>query len=604
VNRKELSMFDSVNSGRLLLVSGNKSTAAAIRKQLEEVLPEDLEIIEYYIDEPCERPDGRFFVIFSSQEVMDDFMADDGDKQTEDFIVATRSIIHENLDKILSLPRDEEILLVNDSKQSAYDTIEHLQNIGFGFFDFVPYYPGCGKDVRNIRIAITPGETAHVPAGIDSVYNLGSRGLDFQTMVRVMEHYGRLTAKINDYAEKYTMSLLEFGRRISNVADEANKVARTVRKELIGSGYYAKYRFSDIIGKSTGITKTKETAEKIAGTGLSVLIEGDNGTGKELFASAIHNASKRSNEAFVAINLSALPDQLAESELFGYEDGAFTGAKKGGKIGLFQQAAGGTIFLDEIGDISLKMQGKLLRVLQEREIMRVGGDKIIPIDVRIIAATNRDLKKMIAEKAFRQDLYYRLKEGYIRIPTLRERKADIPLIAGHLMDTKFHSEKELSAEAMTMLQNHDWPGNVRELLNTLKFAVAVCDGSTIGADDLPFANEEAGRGWAEGYGSGEQNAGGCEDHGFGAGAADRNKASGGFDDEEKKMLLAVEAVRRSGHVAGRAAVLRYLQERNPGFSEYRVRRDIARLKARGLITAENGRYGLELTEEGKRILDL
>ncbi len=316
-----------------------------------------------------------------------------------------------------------------------------------------------------------------MPPGIDAVYNIGTRVMDFPTVVKIMSHYGVLEQQ--DYANLYLTNILDFAKRVSNIADEASKVMKTVRRELIGTGYYAKYRFDDIIGESENIQKTKVISQKIARTDLTVLIEGDNGTGKELFASAIHNASQRVRQPFVAINFSALPDHLLESELFGYEEGSFTGAKKGGKVGLFQQANGGTIFLDEIGDISIKMQAKLLRVIEEREIMKIGGDRIIPIDVRIIAATNRDLKQMIYEKTFRKDLYYRLREGYIHLPSLKERKTDIPLLVRHWQSHLFSDPKPIDHEVMEILMGHDWPGNIRELLNVIKFAFAVSERDVI-----------------------------------------------------------------------------------------------------------------------------
>jgi transcriptional regulator with PAS, ATPase and Fis domain len=408
-----------------------------------------------------------------------------------------------------------------------------------------------------------------VPQGLESVYNLGSRALDFRTIIRVLRYFDILEDRINIYIDAYANSMLEFARKISNVADETSKVAKTVRKELLGSGYYAKYRFEDIIGTSQSIVKMKKIAEKIAGTDLSVLIEGENGTGKELFASAIHNASQRAAEPFVAINLSALPDQLAESELFGYEEGAFTGAKKGGKIGLFQQAGGGTLFLDEIGDISLVMQGKLLRVLQEHEVMKVGGDRIIPVDVRIIAATNRNLKEMIKAGTFRQDLYYRLKECSIVIPALNQRREDIPLIAANWMKRKYGDTMELATDVVEDLAAQDWPGNVRELLNSLKFAVAVSSGNVVRAQDFPAWTYEN---------------------------AEKTKDDD-TDEALMKMLSAVRTINGEGHIAGRAAVLRCIRQWDTGVTEYMVRKYIDRLIKEGLLT-KNAGYGLGLTEKG------
>jgi transcriptional regulator with PAS, ATPase and Fis domain len=217
---------------------------------------------------------------------------------------------------------------------------------------------------------------------------------------------------------------------------------------------------------------------------------GDSGTGKELFAHAIHNSSMRASLSFVAINCASIPEHLLESELFGYDDGAFTGAKKGGKKGQFEIANNGTLFLDEIGDMPLSMQSKLLRVLQEKEVQRVGGQNSIVVDVRIIAATHRDLEKLVEEGKFRQDLYYRLNVIKIEIPSLRKRKEDIPLISQSLLkklERKIYRKGiELSAEVEERLMRHSWPGNIRELENVLERSINVLDGKTIEVVHLPL----------------------------------------------------------------------------------------------------------------------
>lgn len=206
---------------------------------------------------------------------------------------------------------------------------------------------------------------------------------------------------------------------------------------------------------------------------MTVLICGESGTGKEILANGLHNASPRQSKPFVAINCAALPQSLLESELFGYEDGAFTGAKKGGHPGLFEQANGGTIFLDEISEIALSAQAQLLRVLQEMTIRRVGGNKSIPLDVRVIAATNVNLWDQAQAGKFREDLFYRLNILYLRLPPLRERKEDIPVLFSSFLD-RHQGEKAISIppDGMAWLKNYDWPGNVRELLSfSQKFAM-------------------------------------------------------------------------------------------------------------------------------------
>ena len=233
----------------------------------------------------------------------------------------------------------------------------------------------------------------------------------------------------------------------------------------------ARYTCLDIIGHSPAMKRAKEQARMAAETPATVILRGDSGTGKELFAHAIHNASSRRMGQFVRVNCAALTENLLESELFGYVEGAFTGALKGGKKGLFEEASGGTIFLDEIGDISLSLQSKLLRVLQEKEITRVGGTSPFPVDVRVITATNANLEKKVADGTFREDLYYRLNVFPIQIPALREHKDDIKLLAEHLiykLNQGFGREvQRISESAVRNLLNYDWPGNVRELENVL-----------------------------------------------------------------------------------------------------------------------------------------
>lgn len=252
---------------------------------------------------------------------------------------------------------------------------------------------------------------------------------------------------------------------IKKLTDELEKARRIIRT------LEAKYTFADIIGNSKEIKLALETAQRAALTHATVLIRGESGTGKELFAHAIHNASNRKYNQFVRVNCAAISPSLLESELFGYEEGAFTGAKKGGKKGFFEFADSGTIFLDEIGELELNTQAKLLRVLQEKEIVRVGGTKPISVDVRVIAATNVNLEKAIKNGTFRKDLYYRLNVLPIHIPSLKERRSDIPLLARHLikkLNTEYGRNIEgFSEEVLHVFLEYSWPGNVRELENLI-----------------------------------------------------------------------------------------------------------------------------------------
>lgn len=257
-------------------------------------------------------------------------------------------------------------------------------------------------------------------------------------------------------------------------------------------------RFEQILGTSLQIKQVKEKAHKVAANDSTVLIEGESGTGKELFARAIHTASLRASKPFVAINCSAIPDALLESELFGYEDGAFTGAKHGGKPGKFELAQGGSIFLDEIAEMPLYLQAKLLRVLQEKKLERVGGIHEVSLDVRVISATNKNLNNMVARGEFREDLYYRLHVIPLTLPTLRERKGDIPLLLDFFLK-RFNGlmNKEYSgftSEATELLKNYFWPGNIRELQNTVEYACNLETGELISLESLPYRIRQFQRG--------------------------------------------------------------------------------------------------------------
>ena len=250
----------------------------------------------------------------------------------------------------------------------------------------------------------------------------------------------------------------------------------------------ARYTFDDIVAESPAGAQTKALAEKIAATDATVLLESESGTGKELYAQAIHNASLRREGVFVAINCANFNPNMLESELFGYVEGAFTGAKKGGKLGLFEAAAGGTLFLDEISEMDLGLQAKLLRVLQERRIRPVGGVKEIDVDVRVIAACNAGLPDYVDQGKFRKDLYYRLNTFPIHIPPLRERTGDIPALAAAILDQLSHKLRRpftLTDEAVRLLQAHSWPGNVRELRNVLEFSAYLTPSGIITCEAFP-----------------------------------------------------------------------------------------------------------------------
>ena len=262
-------------------------------------------------------------------------------------------------------------------------------------------------------------------------------------------------------------------------ASEIQKMDSKIRKKMVSRGFAAHYTIDHFSTKSSVMKKVIDTAKKYAPTDFNILLIGESGTGKEVLAQSIHQLSKRKKAPFVAINCSVVPENLLESELFGYEEGAFTGAKKGGKLGLFEIAHGGTIFLDEIGSMPAKLQAKLLRVLQEKEVMRLGGERIVPVDVRVIAATNQDIAEAVKDGRFRKDLYYRLNVLTINLPTLRERKEDIPEIIEVIMHEqckKFNKKPfNLSKSSIKKLVDFPWDGNVRELENIISRMVLLCE---------------------------------------------------------------------------------------------------------------------------------
>ncbi|MGM0903223.1 MAG: sigma 54-interacting transcriptional regulator [Bacillota bacterium] len=264
-----------------------------------------------------------------------------------------------------------------------------------------------------------------------------------------------------------------------------------IRKKLLHRGHVTKYELENIVGKSRSYQNAIEKVKKYSQVDSTVLLTGETGVGKEVFAHLIHSLSKRADGPFVAVNCAAIPKNLLESELFGYVDGAFTGARKGGKTGLFELAHQGTIFLDEIGELAESVQAQLLRVLQEGEVMRIGDERVIPINIRVIAASNRDFEDMVEEGKFRADLYYRLNILDILIPPLRQRKEDLPLLCCHFigeLEQSIHKNiTGFDSEAMEVLQSYHWPGNIRQLRNIVERSMILSHGEVINKETVLLA---------------------------------------------------------------------------------------------------------------------
>lgn len=371
-------------------------------------------------------------------------------------------------------------------------------------------------------------------------------------------------------------------------AQEIEKLEHDYRMRLYSKGLVAKYQFEDIYGESPSFQKVIQIARKIARSNSTVLLLGETGTGKELLAQAIHNASPRRREPFVGVNFAAISETLLESELFGYEEGAFTGARKGGHMGWFELAHKGTIFLDEIGDASGAIQNRLLRVLQERQIMRVGGNKVIPTDIRVIAATNQDLPRMIREGSFRADLYYRLNILPIHLPPLRNRREDIGwLVQQFVKKYSFDLRRApftLSGEALKAMEQYEWPGNIRELENVVEYLAHVVEDEAY-VYQLPFLREVLDSPLPADSLS-DECAAICEEF-----------EKRGFLEE---MVSILRNLKRGG--TGRYVLQEQLQETGLTMSSQQLRYRLKLLQQEELIHVGKGRQGSQISSKGEAFL--
>ncbi|MCB4304110.1 sigma 54-interacting transcriptional regulator [Clostridioides difficile] len=347
------------------------------------------------------------------------------------------------------------------------------------------------------------------------------------------------------------------------------KLEQNLTKKLREKGQIAKYTFKDIKTNSPKMFECIDLAKKVSKSDLSILIRGESGTGKELIAQSIHTNSNRKNQPFIAVNCAAIPENLLESQLFGYDKGTFTGGLKDGKQGLFELANNGTIFLDEIGDMPLELQTKLLRVLQEKQIMPVGSHNVINIDVRIISATNKNLEQMIDNSQFREDLYYRLNTIPINIPPLRERKEDILIIMEDLINKKL----VITPEAKKLIQNYTWKGNIRELQNVTSYLNIMCEDIVLEKDLPPNLR-----------------------------SSDNKNTSLKLKYSKNDILNILEILilnKESDVGIGRGLILKALLDKNLQITEGKIKKIFEYLRKEELIICGSGRYGSKITQKGE-----
>ncbi|MGL4730396.1 MAG: sigma 54-interacting transcriptional regulator [Clostridium sp.] len=457
---------------------------------------------------------------------------------------------------------------------------------------------------------------------LDTIINLSNNGIIFtspngqinifnEKAKKMLDVYTNpLEKNIDDILDKKLLSLLEkdfledevieFNRKFFNVNKRKiisfgletgvyyhiqeityiRQLEQNLSKKIREKGHIARYNFNNIITNSKTMKECIELARKISSSDLTVLILGESGTGKELFAQSIHNNSLRSKQPFIAVNCAAMPENLLESELFGYESGAFTGALKEGKKGLFEQANNGTIFLDEIGDMPLYLQTKLLRVLQERQLARVGSNKVIDINIRVIAATNQDLFKLVDEGKFRGDLYYRLNVLPLNIPPLNARKDDIVDLLIHFMNKEINY---VDPNVERALLSHGWPGNVRELQNLASYLSLMCNDKIL-ISDLPYY--------------------------FNVDNNENDKDESLSFLENKYNLKVVEIILQEisfynsiNENVGRNNLVKNLNKKNFKVTENEVRKILADLNKLGLIISGKGRKGSKITEKGNKLFN-
>lgn len=663
-----------------IVTNGRSHVADFIRQNVESIFKGYAMINNYYIDEFKEDDIIKDDVVLiminqKTSEVINHIL------NSNNMIVVNRTLKENEIFKILTIPENTKVLVVNDRKETVMETISLLYQIGINHLQLIPYEEGGTYD--DIKVAITPGEPQLVPASMEKVIDTGNRYIDISTFINILNKLGVDEREVNRRLLKYSEEIVSLdsgikarykelcmrneeldavlnrskegvlllnndgkvllynkamkemfnlrsgieNKIIEDIFDESTtailrrpelkdelvqvnnrylvvnkgvveylgektgcyfnvhevtyikQLEQNLTQKLTEKGMVARYTFESILTYSSCMVECIELAKRIAGSDLTALIIGESGTGKELISQSIHNASKRAKQPFVAVNCAAVPENLLESELFGYEGGAFTGALKEGKKGLFEQANNGTIFLDEIGDMPLSLQARLLRVLQERQVMRIGSQKVININIRVVAATNKNLYDMIQHGEFREDLYYRLNVLPINTPPLRKRKDDvIPLLEHFLLQQG--KELSLSQEVVQVMTSYPWPGNIRELQNVASYISLMCE-REVTADKLPYYMLDGGLNFE----------------------AELQAL------EEKYVLLdslevlkILEFQQESGGM-GRRHIEDALKRKNVMLTEAEIRKILNLLKEQEFVDSHLGRKGTTITVKGKRFLE-
>ena len=477
----------------IALITLGKETSYCCREQLHRLLDNRINISNYYVEGNLPQRIKADFAIFTSRLAYQ--KAHTHLSEGVPYLISRRSINYHEVEKLFELPAGMNVLLVNDCLQSANDTISLLQTLGIDHLNYYAFAPGM-DDPRVAKVAVTPGEARFVPPDIEKIVDIKTRLIDITSLGEMLSCMGILDHYADFLSAQYVRDIIQlidknqrYKNRAAQLEQELGRIESSRSHRSSDDSLQAVYHFDDILGSAPSLLSAIRIAKRFAESDSTVLIQAQSGTGKELMAQSIHNASWRANGPFVAVNFAAITESLLDSELFGYVEGAFTGASRHGASGLFERANHGTIFLDEIGDAPLSFQVKLLRVLQEREIRRVGSAVPIHIDVRIIAATNQDLKELVRQGRFREDLYYRLSVLPLTLPPLVERKEDIPVLVSTFLKSFFldmgvRETREWMEGILPILLQYSWPGNIRELQNVVEYLANVCDGNPR-PEDLP-----------------------------------------------------------------------------------------------------------------------